>query len=44
VGGIAITDFGAGSDEIAALAAQGDKIVAAGSIYTSLGLARYTTR
>jgi uncharacterized delta-60 repeat protein len=43
-GGIALTDFGTGADEVAALAAQGDKIVAAGSIYTSLGLARYTTR
>jgi hypothetical protein len=43
-GGIAITDFGTGADEITALAAQGDKVVAAGSIYTSLGLARYVTR
>lgn len=42
-GGIAITDFGTGADEIGSLAAQGDRIVAAGSIYTSLGLARYTT-
>ena len=43
-GGIAVTDFGTGSDEITALAAQGDKVVAAGSIYASLGLARYATR
>jgi uncharacterized delta-60 repeat protein len=42
--GITITDFGTGADEVAALARQGDRIVAAGSIYTSLGLARYTTR
>jgi hypothetical protein len=43
-GGIAITDFGTRADEITALAAHGDKVVAAGSIYTSLGLARYMTR
>jgi uncharacterized delta-60 repeat protein len=43
-GGLAITDFGTGEDEVAALAAQGDRIVAAGSIYTSLGLARYSGR
>jgi hypothetical protein len=43
-GGIAITDFGTRADEITALAAHGDKVVAAGSIYASLGLARYMTR
>jgi hypothetical protein len=43
-GGSAITDFGTGPDDIAALAVQGDGIVAAGSIYASLGLAHYTTR
>jgi uncharacterized delta-60 repeat protein len=43
-GGVAITDFGTGPDEVTALGVQGDGIVAAGSIYTSLGLARYTTR
>ena len=43
-GGIVTTDFGTGPDEIGALAAQGDRIVAAGAIYSRLGLARYETR
>ena len=42
--GIRRTDFGTGADEAAALALQADgKLVAGGSIYGSLGLARYLT-
>ena len=42
-GGLAVGDFGTGADWVGALAAQPDgKIVAAGAIYESLGLARFS--
>jgi hypothetical protein len=39
--GIVVTDFGTGEDSARALAMQGGRILAAGSIYSSQGLARY---
>jgi uncharacterized delta-60 repeat protein len=39
--GIAVTDFGTGEDSARALAMQGGRILAAGTIYSSQGLARY---
>jgi len=36
-----VTDFGTGEDSARALALHGGRILAAGSIYTSQGLARY---
>jgi uncharacterized delta-60 repeat protein len=42
-GGIVRTDFGTGSDEAAALAVVPGGVVAAGTIYSSLGIARYVT-
>jgi uncharacterized delta-60 repeat protein len=39
--GLVTTDFGTGEDRIWALARQGEKIVAAGQIYRSAGVARY---
>ena len=39
--GIVVTDFGTGEDSARALAIHGGRILAAGSIYTSQGLARY---
>jgi len=42
-GGLAVGDFGTGADWVGGLAAQPDgKIVAAGSIYENLGLARFS--
>jgi hypothetical protein len=41
--GIVQTDFGSGSDEASALALVPGRAVAAGSIYSSLGIARYLT-
>ena len=39
--GIVVTDFGTGEDSARALAIHDGRIVAAGSIYSQLGLARY---
>jgi hypothetical protein len=42
-GGIALTDFRTGSDQAAALALMPGRAVAAGAIYSSLGIARFLT-
>ena len=39
--GIVVTDFGTGEDSVRSLAIQDGRILAAGSIYSSQGLARY---
>jgi hypothetical protein len=39
--GIVVTDFGTGEDSARALAVQDGRILTAGSIYSSQGLARY---
>jgi len=39
--GIVVTDFGTGEDSVRALALHDGRILAAGSIYASQGLARY---
>jgi uncharacterized delta-60 repeat protein len=39
--GVVVTDFGTAEDSVSALAIHGGRILAAGSIYSSLGLARY---
>jgi uncharacterized delta-60 repeat protein len=39
--GIVLTDFGTGADSVRALAFHGGRILAAGQIYSSHGLARY---
>jgi hypothetical protein len=39
--GIVVTDFGTGEDSVRALTLHDGRILAAGSIYSSQGLARY---
>lgn len=39
--GVVVTDFGTGEDSVRALALHDGRIVAAGFVYSSLGLARY---
>lgn len=39
--GVVVTDFGTGEDSVRALTLHGGRILAAGSIYSSQGLARY---
>jgi hypothetical protein len=39
--GIVVTDFGTGEDSVRSLAVHDGRILAAGSIYSSQGLARY---
>jgi hypothetical protein len=36
-----VTDFGTGADSVRALAIHDGRILAAGEIYSNLGLARY---
>jgi hypothetical protein len=38
---VVVTDFGTGEDSVRALALHDGRIVAAGFVYSSLGLARY---
>lgn len=39
--GIVVTDFGTGEDSVRSLAVHDGRILAAGTIYSSQGLARY---